>query len=531
MIEDEDIEIEDTQREDRHDLMMRLLMWREKHINEHNFVLILSFIIGICTAAAALILKFLIHFIQQLLTSHFNADSANYLYLIYPIIGILLAGLYVRYIVKDDISHGVTRILYAISQKKSRLKPHNMYTSVIASSITIGFGGSVGAEAPIVYTGAAIGSNIGRLFRLDQRLLMLLVGCGAAAAIAGIFKAPIAGILFTLEVLMIDMTATSVLPLLISSITAVTVSYIFTGYNAEFSFVETEPFVAARIPYVIFLGFFCGFVSLYFTRIMNRMEDIFRRIGTPWKKFILGSLILSCSIFLLPPLYGEGYGAITSLLNDNLKQLAEGSLFYTENGNMWVMMLFLGLIILVKVLATSATNGGGGVGGTFAPSLYVGCFATEGAWRDMAPYHPTAGDVLIGIAASGTTPYVIGGLRAARRHGLLTGSITCNPASPVAAEAEYALEAVVGPEFVTGSTRMKAGTAQKLMLNMLSTAVMIRLGRVEGNRMVNMQLTNDKLVARGTRMVAEASGLDETEARELLLRWGSVKRALEEIGK
>ena len=375
MIEDEDIEIEDTQREDRHDLMMRLLMWREKHINEHNFVLILSFIIGICTAAAALILKFLIHFIQQLLTSHFNADSANYLYLIYPIIGILLAGLYVRYIVKDDISHGVTRILYAISQKKSRLKPHNMYTSVIASSITIGFGGSVGAEAPIVYTGAAIGSNIGRLFRLDQRLLMLLVGCGAAAAIAGIFKAPIAGILFTLEVLMIDMTATSVLPLLISSITAVTVSYIFTGYNAEFSFVQTEPFVAARIPYVIFLGFFCGFVSLYFTRIMNRMEDIFRRIGTPWKKFILGSLILSCSIFLLPPLYGEGYGAITSLLNDNLKQLAEGSLFYTENGNMWVMMLFLGLIILVKVLATSATNGGGGVGGTFAPSLYVGCFA------------------------------------------------------------------------------------------------------------------------------------------------------------
>ena len=156
---------------------------------------------------------------------------------------------------------------------------------------------------------------------------------------------------------------------------------------------------------------------------------------------------------------------------------------------------------------------------------------TEGAWRDMAPYHPTAGDVLIGIAASGTTPYVIGGLRAARRHGLLTGSITCNPASPVAAEAEYALEAVVGPEFVTGSTRMKAGTAQKLMLNMLSTAVMIRLGRVEGNRMVNMQLTNDKLVARGTRMVAEASGLDETEARELLLRYGSVKKALEHVGK
>ncbi len=375
MIE-EDIEIEETAEEGkRQDLMMRLLMWREKHINEHNFVLFLSFVIGLCTGMVALLLKFLIHFIQDLLTSHFHVAEANYLYLLYPIVGILLAGLYVRYIVKDDISHGVTRILYAISQKKSRLKPHNMYSSVIASSITIGFGGSVGAEAPIVYTGAAIGSNIGRAFRLDQRLLMLLVGCGAAAAIAGIFKAPIAGILFTVEVLMLDMTTTSVLPLLISSITAVTVSYIFTGYGAEFSFVQTEGFQAGRIPYVILLGVFCGFISLYFTRVMNRMEGLFRHIGTPWKKFLIGSAILSFAIFLLPPLYGEGYGAITSLLNDNLKELAEGSIFYTENGNIWIMMLFLALIILVKVLATSATNGGGGVGGTFAPSLYVGCFS------------------------------------------------------------------------------------------------------------------------------------------------------------
>ncbi len=378
MIDEEDIEIDEisqTRKERWNDWVMRVLMWREKHISEHNFVLILSFLIGICTAAAALILKFLIHFIQDLLTSHFDVDGANYLYLLYPIVGILLSGLYVRYIVKDNISHGVTRILYAISQKKSRLKPHNMYTSVIASSITIGFGGSVGAEAPIVYTGAAIGSNIGRMFRLDQRLLMLLVGCGAAAAIAGIFKAPIAGILFTVEVLMIDMTTTSVLPLLVSSITAVTVSYIFTGNSAEFSFVQSEIFQYNRIPYVICLGLFCGFISLYFTRVMNRMEDLFRRIGTPWKKFILGSAILSCAIFLLPPLYGEGYGAITSLLNNNLQELTEGSFFYSDSSNIWGMALFLGLIILVKVLATSATNGGGGVGGTFAPSLYVGCFA------------------------------------------------------------------------------------------------------------------------------------------------------------
>ncbi len=153
----------------------------------------------------------------------------------------------------------------------------------------------------------------------------------------------------------------------------------------------------------------------------------------------------------------------------------------------------------------------------------------EGAWCDMAPYRPTADDTLVGIAASGTTPYVVGGIRTARRAGLLTAAITCNPGSPVAAEAEYALEAVVGPEFVTGSTRMKAGTAQKLMLNMLSTTVMIRLGRVEGNRMVNMQLTNDKLVERGTRMVVQSTGLDAEQARALLLRWGSVKKALEHV--
>ena len=192
--------------------------------------------------------------------------------------------LYVKYIVRDNISHGVTRVLYAISQNKSRLKKHNMYTSVIASSITIGFGGSVGAEGPIVYTGAAIGSNLGRVFRMSPRILMILVGCGAAAGIAGIFKAPIAGMLFTLEVLMLDLTTVSVMPLLIASITAATVAYVFTGYDVEFFFVQSEPFVTARIPFVILLGLFLGFVSLYFTRSMNMMEGVFRRLGKPWKK-------------------------------------------------------------------------------------------------------------------------------------------------------------------------------------------------------------------------------------------------------
>ncbi|MCP9611021.1 chloride channel protein [Coprobacter tertius] len=357
------------------DWFLKILIWREKNIKEKNFILILSFLVGMFAAFAALILKYLIHFIQNLLTEHFTIDGANYLYLVYPIIGILLSGMYVRYVVKDDISHGVTRILYAISQRKSRLKPHNMYTSVVASSITIGFGGSVGAEAPVVYTGAAIGSNIGRLFRLDQRVLMLMVGCGAAAGIAGIFKAPIAGLLFTLEVLMIDLTTTSVMPLLISSTTAAVVTYIFMGPTAQFSFVQTEPFIAERIPYVILLGIFCGFISLYFTRIINWLEDIFRKLSKPWLKFGFGAVILSLTIFLLPPLYGEGYDSIIKLLGGNVQSITDGSIFYPLKDNFWILFLNLGLIVLLKVFATAATNGGGGVGGTFAPSLYLGCMS------------------------------------------------------------------------------------------------------------------------------------------------------------
>lgn len=230
------------------------LMWRQRHVKEKTFVVIVALVVGLLSGLAALLLKALIHFISSFLNSHLNIAGANYTYLIYPVIGIFLTMLFVRYIVKDNIGHGVTRVLYAISQNKSRLKKHNMYSSLIASSLTIGSGGSVGAEGPIVYTGAAIGSNMGQLFRLSPRILMILVGCGAAAGIAGIFKAPIAGMLFTLEVLMIDLTTVSVMPLLIASITAATMAYIFTGYDFEFFFMQSEPFMMPRIPYVCLLG-------------------------------------------------------------------------------------------------------------------------------------------------------------------------------------------------------------------------------------------------------------------------------------
>lgn len=352
----------------------RFLLWRERHIRERNFILLISFLVGIGAATASLLLKFLIHTIQQLLWANIR-EGANYWLLLYPIIGILLAGVFVYYVVRDDISHGVTKILYAISQRKSRIKPHNMWSSLVASSLTIGFGGSVGAEAPIVLTGAAIGSNLGRLFRMEQKTLMLLVGCGAAGAVAGIFKAPIAGLVFVIEVLMLDLTMTSVLPLLISSVTAATMSYVFSGTEAMFQFSQTEEFVMERIPYVLLLGIFCGLVSLYFTRAMLRVEGIYAGLSHRWQRFILGAAMLSILIFLFPPLYGEGYNTIETLLNGDFIHLMDQSPFLGMENGYWGIVIFLGLILLTKVFASAATNGGGGCGGVFAPSLYIGCIA------------------------------------------------------------------------------------------------------------------------------------------------------------
>ena len=335
--------------------------------------MVLALLVGVFCGFAAMLLKWLIHVISDFLTAGVNIEEGNYIYIVYPVIGVVLVALYVRYVVREDISHGVTRVLSAISTNKSRLKKHNIYTSVVASSVTIGFGGSVGAEGPIVYTGAAIGSNLGSAFRLSPRILMILVGCGAAAGIAGIFKAPIAGMLFTLEVLMIDLTTVTVMPLLIASITSATIAYIYTGFEFEFFFVQSDNFMAAKIPHVIVLGLLCGIVSLYFTRTMNIMEKFFKRFHNRWNKTIVGCVILAALVFILPPLYGEGYSAINSLLSGDTSAILNGSLFYDEGDSPWFIIMFITIIVLMKAFATSATNGAGGVGGTFAPSLYVGC--------------------------------------------------------------------------------------------------------------------------------------------------------------
>lgn len=401
----------------RASLYHRVLRWREEHISEKRFILILSFLVGIFTALAAWVLKWIIHLIETFLTENFDVTQANGLYLLYPVIGIFLTGLFVRYIVRDDISHGVTKILYAISRRQARIKRHNVWSSVVASGITIGFGGSVGAEAPIVLTGSAIGSNLGRVFHMEHKTLMLLVGCGAAGAVAGIFKAPIAGLVFTLEVLMIDLTMASLLPLLISCVTAATFSYITTGTEAMFNFHLDNPFVIERIPYAILLGIVCGLVSLYFTRAMDHVEDIFRRYSNPYVKLAIGGVMLSVLIFLFPPLYGEGYTTINLLLNGTTladwESVMDNSLFY-GHGNL--LLLYLLLIVLFKVFASSATNGGGGCGGIFAPSLFLGCitgfiFARFCNQFDLGPYIPEKNFALLGMA----------GLMSGVMHAPLTG--------------------------------------------------------------------------------------------------------------
>jgi len=352
----------------------KIIIWREKHIKEKTFVLILSLFVGFFTAIAAFILKSLVHFIQTFLTQNFNLEGVNYLYLVYPIIGIFFAWAFVYFIVKDDISHGVTKILYFISQRQSRIKRHNVWTSVVASSITIGFGGSVGAEAPMVLTGSAIGSNVGSMFKMNHKTLQTLIGCGAAAALAAIFKAPIAGVLFTLEVLMLDLTLSSVVPLLICAVTATSTSYILSGSQPVFDFVVNEPFSVSRIPYIVLLGLFCGFVSLYFTRGMNWMEDIFRKLASPYKKMAFGGIILSVLIFLFPSLYGEGYDTIEYLLGNHPENVTNGSIFRNFDHG-WLLVAYLGLVVIFKIFASCATNGSGGTGGIFAPSLFMGCIS------------------------------------------------------------------------------------------------------------------------------------------------------------
>ncbi len=353
-------------------LLIRFLKWRVKNIGQRRFIYILSLVVGLLSGFAAVLLKNAIHYTHYFLTDWFIGGSVNYLYLAYPLAGMFLTVLFVKYVIKDKIGHGVTRILYSISKKNSKLKPHNTWSSIIASTLTIGFGGSVGAEAPIVLTGASIGSNVGRVMRMNYKNITLLVGCGAAGAVAGIFKAPIAGIIFTLEILMLDLTIASIVPLLISSVTATTVSYFLMGKGSLFSFTLSESFLLANIPWFIVLGLFSALLSLYFTRTTMVLESIYEKISNRYLRLLTGGMVLGILILLFPPLYGEGYDTIASLLNGDTDALFNNSLFTALSGKWWFVLLFLTALSLLKSIASSSTNGAGGVGGVFAPSLFIG---------------------------------------------------------------------------------------------------------------------------------------------------------------
>lgn len=336
-----------------------------------QFILVLSVIIGIWTGFAALILKNCVHYFEEFVRNLSNVDQQNYYYLFLPVIGIALTSYFTNRIIKDDIGHGVTKVLYSLSRGKAKIKAHNLYSSMVACSVTTAFGGSVGMEAPILSTGAAIGSSTAEWFGQGYKTRMLLVGAGAAGAIAAIFKAPIAGMIFALEVFALDLTATSIIPLLITAVTSSLVTTFLLGSNVEFYFALKDKFNYSHFHYYILLGIFCGFISMYFLRINSFIEKLFKRFPRR-NRIVFGSLMLGGLLFFFPPLYGEGYNTMKLLLSGRMHDLSNNSFFYAFSVNSWQFVIYLSLILIFKVVATSFTTGAGGVGGVFAPSLFTG---------------------------------------------------------------------------------------------------------------------------------------------------------------
>lgn len=341
---------------------------------EKNKLLLLSLVVGISSGLAAVLLETLVRAIHRGLTSWFDSAGDNFLYLVYPGVGMLLSLLILRLVIKDNIGHGVTKVLVAVSKNESRIRPHNMWSSILTSSLTIGFGGSVGAEAPIVYTGAAIGSNFARYMGMSYRNITILLGCGAAGAVAGIFKAPLAGVLFTLEILLFNISMTSMMPLLLSTVSATMVSYIFLGDSLPFECTLT-PFEIHNVPFYVLLGFFCGLCSLYFLRTTLKLEDRLGKMKNPYIKWAFCAIGLGLLIFLFPPLYGEGYDALGPLLNGQPISYDGETVLSFMLHKPWLVPVFFALILFLKVFSMTLTNAGGGVGGTFGPTLFVGAIA------------------------------------------------------------------------------------------------------------------------------------------------------------
>ena len=352
------------------------LLGRAKGLSNRQMMVLLAVIVGALAGLGTYLFEMLLYGIRSALVTWLPVDQAHFLYLIYPAAGIVLATLFVKYIVKDEISEGVTRVLYAMSRRDSRIAPHNCWTSIVGGATTIGFGGSVGPEAPIVLTGAAIGSNVGKLARLNYKELTLLLCCGAGAAVAAIFKAPITGVVFVLEILMLDITASSIIPLLVSSVSATTVALVFRGFDPILSITlsSSDVFVIHQIPLYVLLGVCCGLMSYYFTSMNSKVGAFVKGVQSQYRRWALGGVVLGVLIFIFPPLYGEGYEALTALMHGNVPDLFDNSLFFRFRHVEWVALIYVTAVMFFKVIAMATTNAAGGVGGTFAPSLFVGAF-------------------------------------------------------------------------------------------------------------------------------------------------------------
>ena len=353
----------------------RFLSWRKRNISDRTFVLILSVVVGFTAGLAAVIIKSLVRFIHQILNQGFSLENYNIFYLLLPVLGILTTVIFTRYLLRQQVGHGIPAVLFAISRSNGHIKGHNMFSSIISSALTVGFGGSVGLEGPTVATGAAIGSNLGSKLKLSYKQIMTMLGCASAAAMSAIFKAPVAAIVFALEVIMLNLSMASLVPLLISSVTATLTSYIFLGQNFLYDFTLEHGFVVSDAPYYILLGIFTGLVSVYFTKIYVFITDKFQKIKKWHIRLISGGVVLGVVIFLFPALYGEGYEGVNSALTGEYNYLFSDSLYYNYRESIFALILVLSLLIVFKVIATTVTFASGGVGGIFAPSLFTGAHA------------------------------------------------------------------------------------------------------------------------------------------------------------
>jgi CIC family chloride channel protein len=352
--------------------IQRVNKFRIRYLSGHRFLYVLAAVVGLGVGLSAVIIKNLVHYIRVALQNGFQGDISSYFIFILPVVGITLTVLFIKYINRRTVGHGIPGVLFSISKNNGIIRSHNLYSSIITSALTVGFGGSVGLEGPTVATGGAVGSNIGRALKLNYKEITLLISCACAGALSAIFKAPIAGIVFALEVIMLDLTMWAVIPLLIASASAAMTSYLFMGQNVLYQFQLTEQFNMGHIQWYLLVGVIAGLLSVYFTKSYIWITSIFEKFKSRWKRLLVAGGILGVIIFLFPPLYGEGYEVVNQELRGEFFHLFDNTIFQDMTMSFGLVAIFMLLIIGLKVVATTLTFSAGGIGGIFAPTLFIG---------------------------------------------------------------------------------------------------------------------------------------------------------------